>query len=315
LKNDVQFLTPVVTAFDFEGNLDHQANKNIYDFLINGGVDGLVIMGSTGEFSSMQDAQKKELIDLAVSYVNHRTKVYIGTACMTVEDTVQLSNYAIETGADGVMIISPYYFSLSDESVEFYFDQVAQRIKGDIYLYNYPARTGHDLSPEVTLNLLRKHKNIKGYKDTVTEMGHTRKLIQTVQNEFPDFIVYSGFDENFAHNVLSGGNGCIGGLSNVYPEVFSAWVKAINAKDMNKVAEIQSIVDKMMELYDLGTPFIPFTKQAMALRGIGLEGYCLKPLIQPDEKQTNSIRALLQELDALIVQTNPDYKGVLANKV
>jgi 4-hydroxy-tetrahydrodipicolinate synthase len=209
------------------------------------------------------------------------------------------------------MIISPYYFLLSDDSVEFYFDQVAERVKGDIYLYNYPDRTGHDLSPEVTLNLLRKHKNIKGYKDTVTEMGHTRKLIQTVQKEFPDFIIYSGFDENFAYNVLSGGNGCIGGLSNVYPEVFSAWVTATNAKDMNKVAVIQSIIDKMMELYDLGTPFIPFTKQAMVLRGIGLEGYCQKPLIKPNEKQTESIKMLLQELDAMIAHVIPDFKGVL----
>lgn len=296
-----EYLTPVVTAFDSEGNVDHQANKNIYDNLINGGVDGLVIMGSTGEFFSMKDAQKKELINLVLSHVNQRTKVYIGTTCTTVEDTISLSNYAIDTGADGVMIISPYYFTLSDESIEYYFDQVAAGVKGDIYLYNFPARTGYDLSPEVTLKLLRKHSNIKGYKDTVTEMAHTRKLIQTVRGEFPDFIVYSGFDENFAHNILSGGNGCIGGLSNLYPELFATWVNAINTKDLNKMSEIQNIVDKMMELYDIGTPFIPFMKKAMMLRGIDLQGYCQKPLIQPDVEQTVSIRALLQELDAMIV--------------
>jgi len=306
-----QFLTPVVTAFTAEGKLDHQANKNIYDFLINGGVDGLVIMGSTGEFFAMNDAEKKELIDLVVNHVNHRTKVYIGTSCMTVEDTIQLSNYAIDAGADGVMIISPYYFSLSDESVEYYYDQVADWVNGDIYLYNFPARTGHDLSPQVTLNLLRKHKNIKGYKDTVTEMTHTRELIQTVRDEFPEFIVYSGFDENFAHNILCGGNGCIGGLSNLYPAVFSEWVKAINLRDLEKVADIQKIVDKMMGLYDIGTPFIPIMKQAMVLQGIELEGYCQKPLIQPNDKQIESINLLLQELDALIVQVIPNYNGVL----
>ncbi|MGG6309274.1 dihydrodipicolinate synthase family protein [Paenibacillus macerans] len=300
-----QFLTPVVTAFDAEGRLDRQANASIYDFLIDGGVDGLVVMGSTGEFFAMTDAQKKELIDLAVGHVNHRTKVYIGTACMTVEDTIQLSNYAIDAGADGVMIVSPYYFALSEESIESYYDQVAEAVKGDIYLYNFPARTVHDLSSEVTLRLLRKHKNIKGYKDTVTEMAHTRKLIQTVQNEFPDFIIYSGFDENFAHNVLSGGNGCIGGLSNVYPEVFSAWVKAVNANDLPKVAAIQQIVDKMMGLYDIGTPFIPITKKAMMLRGVPLQGYCSEPLIQPDPKQTESIQALLEEIDAWIANVLP----------
>jgi 2-dehydro-3-deoxy-D-pentonate aldolase len=303
MKN-AQFLTPVITAFDSEGNLDIQANKNIYDFLINGGVDGLVVMGSTGEFFSMKDSQKKELIDLVLSHVNHRTKVYIGTAGMTVEETINLSNYAIDAGADGVMIISPYYFALSDESVEYYFDEVADAVKGDIYLYNFPARTGYDLSPEVTLNLLRKHTNIKGYKDTVTEMGHTRKLIQTVKNEFPDFIIYSGFDENFAHNILSGGNGCIGGLSNLYPEMFAAWVHAVNEKDLKRVADLQNIVDKLMELYDIGTPFIPIMKQGMILRGNELEGYCQKPFVQPNEKQTKAIKSLLQEVDDMIEKSN-----------
>ncbi|MBY0099185.1 dihydrodipicolinate synthase family protein [Mesobacillus maritimus] len=295
-----EFLTPVVTAFDIDGQLDHQANKNIYDFLIDGGVDGLVIMGSTGEFFSMEAVQKKELIDLVVDHVNHRTKVYIGTACMTVEETVNLSNYALNAGADGVMIVSPYYFSLSDESIEFFYDQVAEAVNGDIFLYNFPARTAHDLSPGVTLNLLRKHSNIKGYKDTVTEMGHTRKLIQTLQNEFPDFIVYSGFDENFAHNVLSGGNGCIGGLSNLYPEVFAEWVQANNAKDLKTVAEVQNIVDKLSELYDIGTPFIPILKKAMMLRGIDLQGYCTKPFLEPNEKQVEAIRRVLEDVDALI---------------
>lgn len=213
------FLTPVVTAFDENGNLDIQGNKNVWDHLIKGGVDGLVIMGSTGEFFSMTTEQKKELIKLVVEHVNKRTKVYIGTSCMTVEDTVELSNFAIETGADAVMIISPYYFALSNESVEFFYDKVAEAVKGDIYLYNFPDRTGHDLTPEVTLNLLRKHKNIVGFKDTVSEMGHTRKLMTTVLKEFPDFIVLSGFDENFVHNILCGGSGCIGGLSNLCPEL------------------------------------------------------------------------------------------------
>ncbi|AOY77937.1 dihydrodipicolinate synthase family protein [Clostridium formicaceticum] len=290
------FLTPVVTAFDANGNLDIQANKNIFDHLINGGVDGLVIMGSTGEFFTMTTEQKKELIDLAVNYVNKRTKVYIGTSCMSVEDTIELSNYAIEAGADAVMIISPYYFSLSDASVELFYDQVAEAVKGDIYLYNFPARTVHDLSPEVTLNLLRRHKNIIGFKDTVTEMGHTRKLITTIQEEFPDFIVLSGFDENFAHNILSGGSGCIGGLSNIYPEIFAAWVKAINARDMEKVSEIQKIVDKLMDLYNIDTPFIPIVKKAMILRGVEMQDYCTAPFIQADEQKTEAIKAIMDEV-------------------
>lgn len=293
------FLTPVVTAFDENGNLDIQGNKNVWDHLIKGGVDGLVIMGSTGEFFSMTTEQKKELIKLVVEHVNKRTKVYIGTSYMTVEDTVELSNFAIETGADAVMIISPYYFALSNESVEFFYDKVAEAVKGDIYLYNFPDRTGHDLTPEVTLNLLRKHKNIVGFKDTVSEMGHTRKLMTTVLKEFPDFIVLSGFDENFVHNILCGGSGCIGGLSNLCPELFADWVKAINAKNMDEVARIQKIVDKLMDLYPIGTPFIPIMKKAMILHGVEMKEYCTKPFLPATEEQTEQIKAVMKDAGLL----------------
>lgn len=293
------FFTPVVTAFDTNGNLDIHANKSIYEHLISGGVDGLVVLGSSGEFYAMSTQQKEELIDLVVKCVNKRTKVYIGTGCMSVEDTVKLSNYAIDAGADAVMIVSPYYFNLSDESIEFFYDQVADKIRGDIFLYNFPDRTGSDLNAQITLNLLRKHKNIVGFKDTVTEMGHTRKLIRTISKEFPDFIVLSGFDENFVHNIVSGGSGCIGGLSNVYPEVFAAWVKAMDAKDMNEVSKIQKKVDKMMDLYDVGTSFIPIIKKAMMLKGVRMQDYCTKPFMQANKMEIEKIKEIIFEVEQM----------------
>lgn len=289
-----KFLTPVITAFDADGNLDVQANKNVYDYLINSGIDGLVIMGSTGEFYAMPIGQRKELIDLVVTHVNKRTKVIIGTGCMTIEETIELSNYAVDAGADGIIIVSPYYFSLTDESLEFYYGKVAESVRGDIYLYNYPDRTGHDLSPELTLNLLRKHSNIVGYKDTVSEMGHTRKLIKTIENEFPEFEVFSGFDENFVRNILSGGSGCISALSNLYPEIFVDWVEAVNGKDMDRIAEIQNSVDKLSELYEISKCFVPILKKAMMLKGLDIKDYCKTPFMQADEKQTNSIKKLME---------------------
>ena len=99
------FLTPVVTIFDEKGNLDIKGNQNVWEHLIKGGVDGLVIMGSTGEFFSMTTEQKKELINAVIEYVNKRVKVYIGTSCMRVEDTIELSNFAIEAGADAVILL------------------------------------------------------------------------------------------------------------------------------------------------------------------------------------------------------------------
>ena len=161
-----KFYTPVVTAFNRDRTLDIQANKNIYDHLINGGVDGIVVMGSTGEFFALTTEQKKELIDLAVSYIDHRVEVFIGTSCMNVDDTVELANYAHNAGADAVMIISPYYFSLSEESIELYYNMVASRTDAKIYLYNFPDRTGYDLSPEVKM-CIRDRVQISGEQPVI----------------------------------------------------------------------------------------------------------------------------------------------------
>ena len=297
--NKAMFLTPVITVFDKDRNLDIQGNINVWEHLIKGGIDGIVLMGSTGEFFSMSMESKKELIDLAIKHINKRVKLYIGTNCMTVEETINLSNYALAKGADAVMVIGPYYFALSPESIEYYFDKVAEEIKGNIYLYNFPARTGYDLSPDVTLNLLRKHKNIIGFKDTVTEMGHTRKLITTVKKEFPNFIVLSGFDENFAHNIMCGGRGCIGGLSNLYPELFAKWTKAVNEENLKEIGKIQKIIDKLMDLYEIGTPFIPIIKKAMILRGIEIQDYCTEPFLQATVEQTNRIKEIIKEIEFL----------------
>lgn len=292
-----RYLTPVVTAFDSQGNLDLQANINIWDFLIKGGVDGIVVMGSSGEACSMSMKQKEELIELAAAHIPGKTKLYIGTGCMRSDETVEISNLALRKGADAVMIISPYYFALSAESIEFFYDHVAGSVTGDIYLYNYPARTGYHITPQITLNLLRRHSNIVGYKDSVSDFSLTRKLLGVVSPEFPDFLVYSGFDENFVHNILSGGAGCIGALSNIYPEIFAELVKAVNLGNIAAIARLQRITDQMMSIYAVRDTFMPVIKKAMQLRGVNMTDYCISPLLQVNEKETERIKAVINTID------------------
>lgn len=297
---EANFLTPVVTAFDKDCNLDIQANKNIWDYVIKGGVDGIVLMGSTGEFFAMPMKQKKELILLAEEYIGKRTRLLIGTSCMQADETIVLSNFAAEHGADGVMIIPPYYFTLSDESIEYYFDEIAGAVTTDIYLYNFPARTGYDLKPEVTLKLCRKHKNIVGYKDTVANMDHTRELIKLILPEFKEFEILSGFDDNFGHNVLSGGGGAIGGLSNVAPEICAGWVKAYRNNDAVAMATYQHKMDILAALFTIGVPFVPIVKKAMVLCGIEMEDYCTHPILQATDEQTDRIKVVLKELELIV---------------
>ncbi len=281
-----EYLTPVITAFTPQGQIDEKANARVYDYLIENGIDGIVVMGSTGEFFAMTMAQKKQLIDIAVAHINRRVKCYVGTGCMSVKETVELSNYALQAGADAVMIIGPYYFTMGERQIEGYYDQVIPHVDGPVFIYNYPGGSGYDMTPEVTVRLLRKYSNIIGYKDTVDTFGHTRSVLEATRREFPDFIVYSGFDENLAHTMFSGGNGCIGGLSNIAPELCVGWVKAINEKDLSLIESYQQRINSLMAFYTLEEPFLPAMKQAMIVRGLDISDTCIEfsPVI-PEQKK------------------------------
>lgn len=291
-----KYLTPVITAFNKEREIDIEGNKEIWEHLINGGVDGIVLLGSTGEFFNMSMFQKKELIKLATEHINKRIPLFIGTGSMNIKETIELSNYALNLGADGVMIIGPYYFPVNDRDLENFYSKLAININGDIYLYNFPKMTGHDINPKVLLNLLEKHQNIIGYKDTVSEMSHTRNLIQAIKDKYPNFIIYSGYDDNFVHNILSGGNGCIGALSNLYPQIFKQWVDAINNKDIVNIEKFQKLIDSVMEIYDVETPFIPVLKKALILNGIKIEEYCTEPFGVISEVQISKLKKILEKI-------------------
>lgn len=295
----VKFYTPVITAFNVDGSIDIDGNIAVIEHLIHGGVDGIVLMGSTGEFFSMKHADKLALIDLYVKHVAKRVELIVGTACMRTDETIALSNYALESGADAVMVISPYYFSLSDASVEKFFSDVATAVCGNVYLYNFPARTGYDLTPEVTLNLLEKHENIIGYKDTVFEVGHTRKLMQTILPHYPDFEILAGFDEFLYHVATGGGAGAIGGISNLYPEICSAYAQAVNSKNQEEIYKTQQKINKLMDIYTIGTPFFPVIKKAMQLKGVPIQNVSTEPYLPPTAAQIEQIKQLMAEVEAL----------------
>lgn len=294
-----QYLAPAVTVFDNNGNVDEQGCCRLYDHLISGGIDGIVVMGSTGEFFEMTMDEIKRLIDISTQHCKGRTRLLIGTSRMIADETIELGNYAVEKGAHGVMIISPYYFQLSDESIEYYYDLVCDGIKGDIYLYNYPDITGHQINYDVVLRLLKKHKNLKGIKDTTALVSHTRDLINNILPEYPDFEIYNGFDENFAYVALSGGAGVIGGLSNLIPDIFSKWVKAVNSGDAEGIAQGQKVIDKAMEIYAINKPFIPAIKRALNLRGININEYVKPPFLPINDKQEEKLISIMKDIGIL----------------
>ncbi len=262
------YLTPAITLFNEDGTLDLVSQEKLFNNLIENGVDGILVEGSSSEFFAMPMEQRREMAKFAIETVDHRVKLIIGTSHMVADEIVSFSNYCLDAGADAVMILPPYYFHFDAEALLQYYDRLASQIHGNIYIYNFPDNTGYTIPAETVLALAKIHPNIVGMKDTISGMDHTRELIKVVKAHIPTFEIYSGFDDNFAHNVLAGGNGCIGALSNVVPEICSAWVKAFRENDLAGIAKGQQSIDRLMDLYTVRSPFLPVIKEACKLRGI-----------------------------------------------
>ena len=243
------YLTPAITLFREDGSLDLESQGRLFDNLIEKGIDGILVEGSSSEFFAMPMDERREMARFAIERVDHRVKLIIGTSSMVADEIVDFSNYCLEQGADAVMILPPYYFRFGAEALLQYYDRLAGKINGPIYIYNFPANTGTSVPAETVLQLAQMHPNIVGIKDTIPGMDHTRELIKVVKSQIPGFEVYSGFDDNFAHNIMAGGDGCIAALSNVVPEICAAWVKAFRDNDLAGIAKGQQSIDRLMDLY------------------------------------------------------------------
>lgn len=294
-----KYITPAVTPLNKDGTLDLHGMEVLYNNLINNGMDGILVLGSIGEFFALSMETKKQLIREAARIIDRRVKLLIGISSMVFEEAGELADCAFEAGADAVISVPPYYFWFKQPEIEAYFSALAERVNGPMYLYNFPDRTGYSIDPATVLSLARKHKNIVGIKDTIAGVDHTREIIKLVKPEFPDFEVLSGFDDNFAHNVLCGGDGCIAGLSNLAPEVCSGWAKAVNAGDWAASAAYQQKIDRMMAIYSVGSPFVPFIKEAMILRGIDIQPGITFPLPSATDAQKEQLKAIMKA-EALI---------------
>lgn len=291
-----EYLCPSLTFFKENGEIDFEGMHHLYDRLIAGGLDGIVVLGSTGEFYSLSINDCERIGLDAVEYVGKRVKVYVGTGRPDVKETTELSEKMIRAGADGVIIIPPYYIGASEEGFYEYYHQAATNIHGDILIYNYPDRTGFDISPEVIERLLKIHKNIIGIKDTAESAWHTQKIIERIRPSYPNFKIYSGYDNNFLPVVMSGGDGCIAALSNIAPDLCAKWVLAVKKCDFDAAGQINKKISELMSLYNVSSPFIPSMKRMLMMMGLNVTDRCNLPVLPVGDSKIKELRTILEKI-------------------
>lgn len=273
--------TALITPITEQG-VDYEAFKKLIDWQINEGVNALVVAGTTGEASTFGDDEHREVIDFAVKYVNGRVPVIAGTGSNDTNYALDLTRCACESGADAVLVVTPYYNKATQKGLIKMFTAIADASTVPVILYDVPSRTGMAIAPE-TVAVLAEHPNIVALK---AASGDISKIAKTAQLCGDKIDIYSGNDDQIIPVMSIGGKGCISVLSNLLPRETVKMSETFFSGDVKAAAKMQlDFIPLVDALFSEVNP-IP-VKAAMAKMGF-CEDYLRLPLT-PMEDNTRAV--------------------------
>lgn len=205
--------TAIATPFTDDG-VNYDEYGKLLDDQIDAGVNALIVCGTTGESATMSEDEKKKLIKYTIDKSNNRIKVIAGTGSNNTLQAIKMSKYAEEAGADGLLIVTPYYNKTTQDGLIAHYKAIADSVDLPIILYNVPSRTGVNILPE-TCYKLSQIDNIVGIKEASGDISQVAKIANLCGENFS---IYSGNDDQVIPILSLGGKGVISVLSNVMPE-------------------------------------------------------------------------------------------------
>ena len=204
----------LVTPFKENGEIDYDRLEELVEEQIAGGTDAIVACGTTGEASTMTHEEHLDVISYVCQVVKGRIPVVAGTGSNCTETAVYLSEEAERRGADGILVVSPYYNKATQNGLKAHFTAVANSVKIPMILYNIPGRTGVNIKPETVADLCRNVENIVGVKDATGDISSVAELMCLCDGNID---LYSGNDDQIVPLLSLGGKGVISVLSNIAP--------------------------------------------------------------------------------------------------
>lgn len=264
--------TALITPFK-NGKVNYDKLGELIEFQISNEIDGIVICGTTGESSTLTDKEKKKVIKYTIETVNGRVPVIAGTGSNNTKHAIELSKYAERVGANGLLLVTPYYNKTTQQGLIEHYLAIANSVTCPIILYNVPSRTGVNILPDTVVELA-KHENIIGIKEASNNFSQILELVSKLPK---DFSVISGNDDTIVPLLSLGGKGVISVLSNIYPKDVHNMCKAYFELDIKYAKDLQLKHQEFIQLlfkevnpmpvkdamnilgFDVGLPRLPLT--------------------------------------------------------
>ncbi len=276
----------MVTPFRKDESLNEEALRQLARFLIAGGVHGLFVVGSQGEFWALDFEEKKRVIEIVADEAAGKVPVYAGTGATTTREAVRTTQMAAAAGANFVSVITPFFVSPSADELYDYYVEVAKASQVPIILYNNPARTGVNMNADLVVRL-SKVDNIAGVKDSSGDMTLTGELIRRCE---PNFVVLAGRDTMIFSTLVAGGKGSIAATANVAPRLTVEIYESVLAGDLPRALAAQNCLAPLRQAFEMGT-FPVVIKEALEIIGIPAG-----PARGPIQRISEEKRAKLREI-------------------
>lgn len=285
-------LTALVTPFR-DGALDERALRELVEFQVSAGVDGIVPCGSTGEAATLSHDEHRRVVEVAVATARGRVQVLAGTGSNSTSEAIELTLHAKEAGADGALLISPYYNKPTAAGIVEHYAAIARETAFPLVVYNIPGRTASNILPE-TMAQLAELQQVVGVKEASGDLNQVSRLILRCP---ADFVVLAG-DDALTLPILSiGGHGVISTVSNLAPAEMVEMVRAFRAGDLARARQVHLRLLPLIDGIFCETNPIP-VKAALAMRGMIRDELRL-PLVPLSEGHRDRLQLLLKELGFL----------------
>jgi len=272
--------TALVTPF-LDGKINYPMLEQLLRRQIDAGIEAVVVSGTTGEASTLSDDEKLTLLSRCKDFAGNSCKIFAGTGSNATSRAIELSKKAEEAGADGLLVVTPYYNKATPDGLKAHYQSIASAVDIPIILYNVPSRTGVDI-PVSVYKELSEIKNIVGTKEAGTDITKITKIRNACQN---DFCIWSGNDDQIVPVISLGGKGVISVVSNVCPVETQAMAQAALAGDFDTASALQCHLQALIDLMFCEVNPIPVKA---AMKQIGYDcGECRLPLtpLRPENKK------------------------------
>ncbi len=276
----------LVTPFR-DGGVDFPALEALLDFQLENGTDAIVVCGTTGEASTMTYEERAEAVGFCVRHVGGRVPVIAGTGSNSTENAVTLSREAERRGADGLLVVTPYYNKASQAGLLRHYRTIADAVSTPVILYNVPSRTGVSIAPE-TCAALSEHPNIVGVKEASGNLGNVQRTRALCPE---DFTVWSGNDDETVPICALGGKGVISVAANILPAEMHRLTQLCLGNDFAAAGELQVHLKEFCDAMFCDVNPIP-VKTALGLLGWQV-GELRSPLCPPDPEKLEHIKSVL----------------------